>query len=199
MTYECPFSIYIDGQEKMPWRFSGIRASSRQGGQIQAVHSVYAHLKTGDYTIAGLESEVVIERKSLTDLYGSCGKRGRDRFKAEHERMTAFPFAAVVIEADWSTILTQPPEQSRVKPASILRTAVAWQYKFGIPWLTFSDRRLAEIAVFRLFEAIWKRKTTEDGAHPEFDADRLPALYQPVRQPSPWRSCSAGPGRNFAG
>ena len=40
-------------------------------------------LKAGDYTIAGLEDVVVVERKSIKDLFGTLGQH-RDRFEAEH-------------------------------------------------------------------------------------------------------------------
>lgn len=43
-------------------------------------------LKTGDYSVVGMEELVTIERKSIHDLFGTLGK-GRRRFENELKRM----------------------------------------------------------------------------------------------------------------
>lgn len=53
-------------------------------------------LSTGDYSVAGLEHDVAIERKSISDLIGSLTS-GRDRFKREVDRLRAYPFARLLI------------------------------------------------------------------------------------------------------
>ncbi len=53
-------------------------------------------LATGDYSARGLESDISIERKSISDLIGSLTS-GRERFMRELERMRAFPFRRLLI------------------------------------------------------------------------------------------------------
>lgn len=58
--------VIIDTREQLPYNFT--------------FESTRATLKTGDYSLAGLESVVSIERKSLDDFVG-CITTGRDRFE----------------------------------------------------------------------------------------------------------------------
>ncbi len=62
-------------------------------------------LHVGDYSIAGLETDVVIERKSLSDLLGSITS-GRERFEKELRQLRGYRFAAILIESNWPTILS---------------------------------------------------------------------------------------------
>ena len=51
--------IVIDSREQKPFRFS------------PGIETVTAALKAADYSLLGLEDDVAIERKSLSDLLGS--------------------------------------------------------------------------------------------------------------------------------
>lgn len=151
----CPFTILVDGREKAPYRFTGLRADSTQKKRPIVVEWEWQHLKTGDYTISGMQSIVCIERKSLADLYSTLGQH-RDRFEREHQRMAEFKRSMVVIEASWDQILNHPPPQSRLNPKTILRTSESWYMRYGVPWFAMEDRRLAEIHTFRSLEKAWK-------------------------------------------
>jgi DNA excision repair protein ERCC-4 len=70
-----PFIIAVDSREQRPFTFD-------------AWPTAPATLAAGDYSIVGLEEHVAIERKSLDDLAGCCG-RDRDRFKRELHRLQA--------------------------------------------------------------------------------------------------------------
>ena len=56
--------IIIDTREQTPWSFP-------DGVLIER-----GTLATGDYTLAGLENIVAVERKSLADFISCCGKSG---------------------------------------------------------------------------------------------------------------------------
>jgi len=60
--------ILVDTREQTPWSFPKTEQVERAG------------LTTGDYSLAGLEGLVAIERKSLEDFVSCCGK-GRERWK----------------------------------------------------------------------------------------------------------------------
>lgn len=55
--------------------------------------------KTGDYSVAGLEGIVGIERKSGCDFLGSCGK-GHDRLNREMERASKILDFIFLVEVD---------------------------------------------------------------------------------------------------
>jgi ERCC4-type nuclease len=85
-------TIVIDTREKAPFSFS------------DAVRTEVKTLAVGDYSIAGLENQIVCERKSLSDLLSSL-THGRERFQRELKQLRAFRFACIIIEADWETLL----------------------------------------------------------------------------------------------
>lgn len=154
----CPFTVLVDGREKAPFLFTGLTTDAADGRRPIVVTWQWAHLKTGDYTIDGLVDQVAVERKSLADLFGTLGAH-RERFELEHQRLATYPRgqACVVIEASWEDILNRPPCHSQLHPKTVLRTAVSWQARYGVPWITTADRRLGEIWTFRFLEKVWQQ------------------------------------------
>ena len=149
------FTVLIDGREKAPYQFTGLHADARQQNRPLIVPTQWAHLETGDYTVLGLESEITVERKSLSDLYSTLGQH-RARFEREHQRLAELRRAMVIIEAGWYEALNWPPPQSQLNPKTVFRTAVSWQVRYGVPWILAEDRRFAEIYTFRFLEKAWK-------------------------------------------
>lgn len=93
------FRILRSGAEQAPW-FDGKPYCER------------APMKTGDYTLQGFHEPgtpeqprgIVLERKSLEDLYGSFSA-GRERLEREYERMRGFKRKAICIEAGYPDVL----------------------------------------------------------------------------------------------
>src|SRR5688572_20376527 len=79
-----------DSREQTPWNLSPLQV-------------VQGTLTTGDYSLAGLEHVVAIERKSLSDLLGCIGQ-DRERFDREVQRLLAYPCRALIVEASWADI-----------------------------------------------------------------------------------------------
>ena len=100
-----------------------------------------ATLQTGDYTIRGLEDQVVIERKSLPDLLGCIG-RGRDRFVRELERIRAVPCRVILVESDWETI-EAGDYQADIAPAAACGTIASWIGRYA-PFHFAGSRDAAE-------------------------------------------------------
>ena len=117
------FTIITDTREQKPYTFQNIKpeppAVIRQG------------LKTGDYSVVGLESKITIERKSLSDLFGSAGK-GRKRLESEFQRMNKFDYAAILIESSLSDIFVNPPGRSKMNPKAVFRTLISWSVKYNV-------------------------------------------------------------------
>lgn len=96
-----------------------------------------ATLKTGDYSIKGLESDLVIERKSLSDFLGCVGK-GRDRFERELKRMLEFKAKAVVVSASESEIRKGHWHYSKLTPKQVIGSYTGWM-TWGIPFIFAPD------------------------------------------------------------
>ncbi|MBM2834942.1 MAG: hypothetical protein HW406_2103 [Candidatus Brocadiaceae bacterium] len=100
-----------------------------------------ATLTTGDYSLKGFEDKVCIERKSLSDLLGSLGV-DRDRFTREVQRMRAYEFAGLVVEANLSTIYLGA-WRSRITSQSVIGSLQALSAKYGIHVFFVDNRELA--------------------------------------------------------
>ena len=159
----CPFTVLIDTREQSPYAFQHFKADACYKTNSGVSRDLYipktvSTIRTGDYSIPGYESEVCIERKSLTDLYGTLGG-GRERFERELERMSKIRVAHVVIEASWIAILQSPPERSKLNPKSVFRSINAWEQEFPtIHWQFMDARTLAEHKTFRILERFWNKK-----------------------------------------
>lgn len=131
-------TIAIDSREQRPLQFS------------DAVQTVRGTLSVGDYSILGLEDQVVIERKSLGDLLGSITS-GRERFVKELRQLRAFQFAALVVESSWWTIesgIYGVP--SGVHPNSVVGSLMSFVIKYGVVPILADDHDTAGRLVERL-------------------------------------------------
>lgn len=165
----CPFTVLVDQREQAAFPFSGLTADASKNERPIAVTTRPAFLKTGDYSLEiighdgvprSMDRRIVIERKSVEDLFGSVG-RGRDRFEAEHERMAeivaAGGHAFVVIEGSWERIVARPPPQCQLSPKTVWRTYLSWSQKYRVHWCAPGGRRMAEIFTFRALEKFYER------------------------------------------
>ena len=142
MSSDLPFVIVTDAREKNPFSFAAIDPPPA---------TIVKTLPTGDYSLAGFESRITIERKSLSDLFGSCGN-GRERFEREIIRMARFDYAAVVIEADWTAILRSPPHHSKLNPKTVYASIIAWSQRHHIHFWLCPNRQFAERTTYRILE-----------------------------------------------
>ena len=152
------FTILIDQREKCPFAFANLRADSKHGNRPILVRCESQHLETGDYTLAGYDEHVAVERKSKEDLYSTLGQH-RARFEAELRRLNEMQFAMVVVEADWAEIIGSPPERSALKPKTIYRSVLAWQQRFTrVHWMPCPGRAFAETTAYRALERFWMER-----------------------------------------
>lgn len=147
-----PVAVIVDTREQTPFLFQGIRADAKDKRRPIEINIVNRCLSSGDYSLDGFESRVAIERKSLSDLYGTLGK-GRQRFEKELQRLAMYDFAAVVVEAAWLEILGTPPDRSQLHPLTVYRSVIAWQQRYPrIHWWMCPDRTFAERTTFRILQ-----------------------------------------------
>jgi hypothetical protein len=105
-----------------------------------------AALKTGDYTVEGMESLLCLERKNLADVV-ACTVTSRRRFLAVCRRLARFTWKAILVEATLEDIkggFESLEFPSDVHPNAVCGTLDAIEAKFGIPVIyTSADRDLA--------------------------------------------------------
>jgi len=140
---DAPLQIVVDTREQRPWTFEGYN-----------VTVVRACLRSGDYSLAGHEHEIALERKSLDDLVQSLS-HGRDRFEREVERLAAMSFAAVLVEASAEDV-ARYKYTSRMAPAAVMQSMFAWTVRYRVPFLLCGSRRAAEYACFGLLQKYQK-------------------------------------------
>jgi len=109
--------IVVDSREQAPLEFS--RLPSRPGS-----------LSTGDYSIAGLENDFAVERKSVADLIGSLTS-GRERFSRELERMRSLNFCRLLIVGSEQDI-AEGRYRSNASPTAIMHSLYAIESR-GVP------------------------------------------------------------------
>ncbi len=119
--------VLVDTREQVPFefhRFDNWIASTR-----------VATLPVGDYSVEGMESLLVLERKSLTDLIGTL-MHHRERFFRQCERMADFKWKAIIVEASYEDVkspYTASAEFASAHPNGVAGSLDAVEAKFGIP------------------------------------------------------------------
>ncbi len=121
--------ILIDTKEQKPWDLVG--ESQRVG------------LKTGDYSVLGLQDRLVIERKSLTDLANTVVGDWL-RFCKQLRRMASMDSAVIAVESSVDELLAYN-YTSDVKPMSVLGRCSAITLDYGIPVLFLGSRESAQV------------------------------------------------------
>lgn len=152
-----PFTVLVDTREQAPWDFSGLEGGGPQAGRPLIVETRVETLASGDYSIAGCEARMAIERKSVADWFGSIGK-GRERFEREMERLSKLDFAAVVIEGGWHEIVLEPPSNTKVTGKMSSKTIASWCQRYGVHFFPMTSRRHAELFTFSLLEMYWRQR-----------------------------------------
>jgi ERCC4-type nuclease len=87
---------------------------------------------TGDYSVCGLEELVAIERKSISDLVGSCTGENRQRFERELHRLRGYRFKRLLIIGTEAEIL-QGRYHSGINPKAVMATICAFEVRYDLP------------------------------------------------------------------
>lgn len=142
--------VVVDTREQLPYRFDGSGVDLERG-----------KLDQGDYSVRGLSDRCAIERKTLEDFIGCCG-RERARFKRELGRLASLDCAAVVIEAGYYEVLCRR-YRSRISPDSVLGSVASWSAFYRIPFFWAGDRAGGEDLTLRLLKQYRRHLTAGSG------------------------------------
>lgn len=169
------FTILIDQQEKQPWTFQGFK----QDGTpiIQPIEWRSLGPTRGDYSVAGLERHVHVERKSIEDALGtflSHGERG-DRWTATLEFLAEIPSGHIVVEGTRSACVNAiEPRGKRSKTAlanELVNKVISWHRKYGLVVQFLDSRRLAEDWVRRTLRDVWRHESGLRSYQPNHETD----------------------------
>ena len=135
--------IVIDSREQQPYTF-------------KKYETVVAGLKTGDYSIQGMEDKVCIERKATAvELFGNISKK---RFWNEMTRMEEFPHKCLVCEFSLQDILDYPYNSElpkflwkkiKIKPPYLISCLMNIQIVRNIP-VVFAENKSNALYLTRL-------------------------------------------------
>ena len=132
-----PLRIVRDSREQAPFAFAGL-----------PVEVTVAALEAGDYSLAGFERRVAVERKELGDLVGCLGT-DRQRFERELARLRGFDAAAVVVEAPVVALRTGR-YLGRLDAGAAWQSVLAFIQRYRVPFIFCGDRQDAEAVTFDL-------------------------------------------------
>lgn len=169
-TVACPFTILIDSNEQQPFEFAGIRSDAKQDHRILDVQTRWQCLgrhpnQLGDYSVDGFVGRVHVERKSVKDCQGTILGWGgsRDRFELELANLAAIEAPLIVVEGSLETVLRTSNDhrtrEHQVTAKQLMRSILAFQMDYRVPWVFADSRRLAEVVTFRWLERFWKKHT----------------------------------------
>lgn len=146
--------IIQDNREKLPWDFSNFDECEGQ---------VVEYLPTGDYTIYGYETKIIVDRKRNTaEISMNLGTKYK-QFCAECERMGKFEQRYIVCEFTLENILEFPknsgiPERNqkylKMSGNFILKRIDELERKYNVKFIFCKDRNEAEEKAIELFKGI---------------------------------------------
>lgn len=142
--------ILRDTREQNPWEFTNAEVAS---------------LKTGDYTIRGLEDKICVERKGcVEELAGNLG-REFERFKRELERMKAFTHRFIVCEFPFLDVATYPHscssrkarEAAKISGRFLVKRLTELQVQYDVHIMFFDSRDEAVMYVESLMKRVYEQ------------------------------------------
>lgn len=134
-------TILVDTREQDPWTFRGRPVWLRR-----------KTLRSGDYSVLGHSAGgIVIERKSVADLFGTMLYGGR-RFEAEMRRLSAFGAAYLVVEGSADRV-RMGTRYSGVNGGRLLESVYRLCAAHGVHPFFAGGRREAEDHAYHLLTA----------------------------------------------
>ncbi len=138
-------TIVIDSREQEPYSFDP-----------WLIGAVRRALKAGDYSIAGLEDQVAVERKTLDDFVSTVIHRRR-RFREELRKLSHYRAACVVVEAGFLDVLGKR-YRGQARPAAVVGSTLSILLDYGVPVVFCGNRQAACYFTEAFLLAAWKRR-----------------------------------------
>jgi len=143
-------TLVQDCREKQPWALKGLKYKLKR---------VVTKLETGDYSFAGYENQIAIEKKGgLKELTTNISAIDRERFKAALKRLSQMPVRYLVIEDSLDRVhrvIRELPPQARIDAYSVFNwvAKICVEYKIPMIFVGFA-KSIKEPLVNSLIEHI---------------------------------------------
>ena len=125
-----PVTLLVDTREQEPYSFDA-----------RLVVVERRALPAGDYSVAGLEGVVAVERKTLDDFVSTV-IHSRERFSEELRKLAGYRAACVVVEAGLVDLL-QKRYRGGAHPNAVLGSALSLILDYRVPVFFCSNRQAA--------------------------------------------------------
>lgn len=125
-----PATIIIDTREQEPYSFDPRLAAA-----------VRRALPAGDYSVAGLDGIVAVERKTLDDFVSTV-IHSRRRFREELRKLAGYRAACVVVEAGISDVLLKH-YRGESHPNAVLGNTLSIILDYRVPVFFCTNRQAA--------------------------------------------------------
>ena len=135
-----PYQVIVDTRERCPYVIDG---------------AVRGTLRSGDYSLAGMDHVVAVERKELGDFLGCVGN-SRERFDREMDRLAEMRFAAMVIEGNLDTALGRCGTVSGLHANAVIGSIVSWMIKRHVVPVFCSNRLIGQQVTEKILEKAWE-------------------------------------------
>ena len=122
--------VIIDSREQEEFAFDPVQVDVERRA-----------LPAGDYSLAGYQDRVAVERKSLDDFVSTV-IRSRKRFVAELQKLREMEFARVVVEAGLADVFARR-YRGGANPTSVFGAAISITVDHSVPVFFCSDRQVA--------------------------------------------------------
>ena len=125
-----PVTVVVDTREQEGYTFDP-----------RLVFAVRRALPAGDYSIAGLETIVAVERKALDDFVSTV-IHCRERFRKELRKLSGYRAACVVVEGGIPEVLLHR-YHGAAHPNAVVGSALSIILDFRVPVFFCSNRQAA--------------------------------------------------------
>ena len=147
-------TIIHDDREKDPWdqEFLGSEFIVKR-----------KRLKTGDYTIGGMDEILCIEKKSnWEELALNIGvKRNRDNFEAELRRMQEYKVRILIIHDYYSRLRVMSSfRHTRTPPSTVMGWLFNIQLEYGIQVMPIGPKPIAKMQVRQILKKLHEFRQT---------------------------------------
>lgn len=158
MKKDPEFIIVKDTREQTPWEFNFEHTVAEEIGTI----------KTGDYTVKGLEDKICIERKGCIEEFANNLGREYARFKKELIRMDEFPHSFIICEFPLKDLIEYPfhshnvrlQQTSKISGKYLLKVILEMQLDHNVKIIFCGNRFYATKTALSLMKRIYERYRT---------------------------------------
>lgn len=145
-------TIITDSREQAGYLFKGKEAEAK---------IVMKKLDVGDYSLEGYETEIVIERKRLGELFNNFAG-DRERFMREVERMEKIPYKFLLIEDSFQDLVEMKKLPGKVSIKLVVATLISLMIKHNLKVVFAGNPRLAEQLAYRILLKFFNYKMKQE-------------------------------------